>query len=65
VVVGLALWFAVQGGEFSPADLFRQRQRRARLAKQADSLQHQVDSLRKYENCESEVVEAGILVILT
>jgi cell division protein FtsB len=50
VVVALALWFAVQGGEFSTADLIRQRQRRARLAKQVDSLQHQVDSLRKYEN---------------
>jgi hypothetical protein len=37
VVVGLALWFAVQGGEFSTADLFRQRQRRVRLAKQVRS----------------------------
>jgi len=49
VVVALALWFAVQGGEFSSADLIRQRQRRARLAKQVDSLQREVDSLTKYE----------------
>ena len=43
------LWFAVQGGEFGTLDLFRQRRQKARLASSVDSLQHVVDSLRKYD----------------
>ncbi len=44
----VAAWFAVEGGEFSTLDLFRQRRERATLDKSIDSLQHVVDSLKKY-----------------
>jgi cell division protein FtsB len=43
-----AAWFAVEGGEFSTLDLFRQRRERASLAQSIDSLQRVVDSLKKY-----------------
>ncbi|NUQ12786.1 MAG: septum formation initiator family protein [Gemmatimonadaceae bacterium] len=42
----LALYFALQGGEFSTIDLFRQRQRLQQLSQVADSLRRDVDSLR-------------------
>ena len=41
------LVFAIQGGEYSTMDLWRQRQRAKTLAEQADSLSREVDSLRK------------------
>ena len=41
------LVFAVQGGEYSTVDLWRQHRRRQTLEAQADSLQHTVESLRK------------------
>jgi len=41
------LLFAVQGGEYSTRDLWRQRARRAVLIAQTDSLAREVDSLRK------------------
>ncbi|MDB4881596.1 MAG: Septum formation initiator [Gemmatimonadetes bacterium] len=44
-----ALVFAVQGGEYGTRDLVRQRQRKARLTASIDSLQHVVDSLRRYK----------------
>lgn len=44
-----AAWFAVQGGEYGTADLYRQRGRRARLTATIDSLQRAVDSLKRYE----------------
>lgn len=50
IVVGAALVFAVQGGEFSTIDLVHQRQTKARLGKSIDSLQKVVDSLRRYED---------------
>ena len=51
VILGVAaLVFAVQGGEFSTLDLFRQRRAKARLSHQVDSLRRVVDSLRQYEN---------------
>jgi cell division protein FtsB len=43
------LVFAVQGGEYGTTDLWRQRERRARLLKTNDSLVHVVDSLRRYK----------------
>jgi len=43
-----AVWFAVQGGEYSTLDLLRQRQRRAALRREIDSLSHIVDSLNAY-----------------
>jgi len=42
------VWFAVEGGEFSTLDLFRQRTERAKITKSIDSLQHVVDSLKRY-----------------
>jgi Septum formation initiator. len=44
-----ALIFAVQGGEYGTRDLMRQRARRAALVSTIDSLQHIVDSLRRYK----------------
>ncbi|MDB4914018.1 MAG: Septum formation initiator [Gemmatimonadetes bacterium] len=40
--------FAVQGGEYGTRDLMRLRARRVKLVTTIDSLQHIVDSLRKY-----------------
>ncbi len=44
-----ALVFAVQGGEYGTRDLMRQRSRRAVLVGSIDSLQHIVDSLKRYK----------------
>jgi cell division protein FtsB len=44
-----ALAFAVQGGEYGTTDLWRQKQRRARLLKTTDSLVRVVDSLKRYK----------------
>ena len=44
-----ALVFAVQGGEYGTRDLMRQRARRATLVSTIDSLQHIMDSLRRYK----------------
>ncbi|MDQ2667703.1 MAG: septum formation initiator family protein [Gemmatimonadota bacterium] len=44
-----ALVFAVQGGEYGTRDLMRQRTRRAGLVASIDSLQHIVDSLKRYK----------------
>ena len=44
-----ALAFAVQGGEYGTTDLWRQKQRRARLVRTNDSLVRVVDSLRRYK----------------
>jgi hypothetical protein len=41
-----AIYFALQGGEYSTAPLFRQRQREHALAHMVDSLQRDVDSLK-------------------
>jgi cell division protein FtsB len=46
IILG-GLVFAIQGGEYSTRDLWRQRQRAKTLTAQTDSLAHQVDSLRK------------------
>jgi len=48
-LVAFALWFAVQGGEFSTMDLLRQRRQEAQIAKTIDSLRWVVDSLKRYE----------------
>ncbi len=44
-----ALYFAVQGGEYSTADIVRQSRRVTAVQLRADSLQHTVDSLRRAE----------------
>jgi cell division protein FtsB len=44
-----AVWFAIQGGEYGTSDLLRQRNQRARLDREIDSLQRVVDSLKRYK----------------
>jgi cell division protein FtsB len=46
LAVVAALVFAVQGGEYSTVDLFRQRERADSLQRDVDSLQRDIDSLR-------------------
>jgi cell division protein FtsB len=41
--------FAIQGGEYGTTDLWRQKERRARLVHTNDSLTRVVDSLRRYK----------------
>jgi cell division protein FtsB len=47
-LIALAVYFAVQGGEYSSKDLYVLQRRTGRLTRQVDSLQHQVDSLGRY-----------------
>ena len=42
-----AVYFALQGGEYSTYDLFRQRDRERTLTRVIDSLQRDVDSLTR------------------
>ena len=49
VGVTAALVFAVQGGEYGTRDLLRQKARRRALVSTIDSLQHVVDSLKRYK----------------
>ena len=49
-IIGAALVFAVQGGEYSTLDLVHQRRDRQRLLMSIDSLTRVVDSLRKYRD---------------
>ena len=44
--VAAALWFAIQGGEYSTTALFRQRARETMLRASIDSLTRSVDSLK-------------------
>lgn len=48
-VILAALYFAVQGGEYSTMDIVRQRRSELALTAHADSLQRIVDSLRSAE----------------
>ena len=43
-----ALYFAIQGGEYGTSDLVRQRMEKRRLLATIDSLEREVDSLKKY-----------------
>lgn len=45
LAIVFAVYFALQGGEYSTYDLFRQRQRERMLRQAVDSLEHDVDSL--------------------
>lgn len=47
-LIVLALFFALQGGEYSTRDLFVLHTRTKTAAHQVDSLQRQVDSLSRY-----------------
>jgi cell division protein FtsB len=49
-----AILFALQGGEYSTFDLWKQRQLKQRLIVETDSLTRQVDSLRR----ESELIKS-------
>jgi cell division protein FtsB len=49
VVMAFALYYAVQGGEYSSIDLVRQHTREKMLKTAIDSLQHAVDSLTDYK----------------
>ena len=46
IAIVFAIYFALQGGEYSTYDLFRQRQRERMLLQMVDSLEHDVDSLK-------------------
>ncbi|HEY6088778.1 MAG TPA: septum formation initiator family protein [Gemmatimonadaceae bacterium] len=47
-VIAAALYFAVQGGEYSTRDLYVLNRRTHSLAHQVDSLQRHVDSLGRF-----------------
>ncbi|MEO5580523.1 MAG: septum formation initiator family protein [Gemmatimonadaceae bacterium] len=47
VVVAAAVYFALQGGEWSTRDLWKQRARKQALVVKTDSLSREVDSLKK------------------
>ena len=47
-LIALAVFFALQGGEYSTRDLFVLRGRTQRLTHEVDSLQRQVDSLGRF-----------------
>ena len=49
IVSVAALWFAIQGGEYSTVDLVRQHRERVHLTHEIDSLRHIVDSLARYK----------------
>jgi cell division protein FtsB len=48
-VIVAALYFALQGGEYSTADIVRQRRQIAELTARSDSMARLVDSLRRVE----------------
>lgn len=48
IIVLAALWFAIEGGQWGSYDLWTQRQQKARLQHEIDSLAKRVDSLKLY-----------------
>ncbi|MBA3656829.1 MAG: septum formation initiator family protein [Gemmatimonadaceae bacterium] len=46
LVIAAAAFFALQGGEYSTQDLFKQRERKEKMQVSLDSLRRQVDSLK-------------------
>ena len=46
LAIVFAVYFALQGGEYSTYDLFRQKDREQKLARAVDSLQRDIDSLK-------------------
>jgi len=46
LAIVFAVYFALQGGEYSTIDLFRQRGRERMLTAMIDTLKHDVDSLK-------------------
>jgi cell division protein FtsB len=49
VVAAIAGWFAIEGGEYGTADLWRQKGRRDRVEAEIDTLKRVVDSLQRYK----------------
>jgi cell division protein FtsB len=47
-LIAVALFFAVQGGEYSTRDLYALHSRTRTLTRDVDSLQRQVDSLSRF-----------------
>ncbi len=47
-LIAVAVYFAVQGGEYSTRDLYVLSSRTRKMTREVDSLQHQVDSLARY-----------------
>ena len=47
-LIAIALYFGVQGGEYSTKDLYVLQRRTRTMTRQVDSLQHQVDSLSRF-----------------
>ena len=47
-LIAIALFFAVQGGEYSTRDLYVLRVKTGTLVHEVDSLQRQVDSLTRF-----------------
>src|SRR6266699_1907002 len=47
-LIAVALFFAVQGGEYSTRDLYVLHSRMGTLAREVDSLRREVDSLGRY-----------------
>jgi cell division protein FtsB len=47
-VIAVAVYFAVQGGEYSTKDLYVLHRRTATLTREVDSVQRQVDSLSRF-----------------
>ena len=50
VVIVAVIAFAIEGGEFGTMDLVHQSREKKRLTRAVDSLQHIVDSLKRYAN---------------
>ena len=48
LLIAVALYFGLQGGEYSTRDLYVLRSRSASLQREVDSLQARVDSLTRY-----------------
>jgi cell division protein FtsB len=47
-IIAIALFFAVQGGEYSTRDLYVLHSRTRAITREVDSLQRQVDSLGRF-----------------
>ena len=47
-LIAVAVYFGVQGGEYSTKDLYILSRRTASMTREVDSLQRQVDSLARY-----------------
>jgi len=50
LVIIAVVAFAIDGGEFGTMDLMRQSREKKRVTRAVDSLQHIVDSLKRYAN---------------